>query len=224
VPPEYLYDESLPPELAVLAAAFPFTKASGIVGVKNGIRALAPSYDEAIGIAEAFFSLGSWLGSPCTKERFMLDILMPLYASKSWELERADVMALFFGILSVGVMLDCSRPQYDPIAFRLHKLCAVSLALAKPLDRPTVTALEALVGYCSTNPIFCTHTLQQSHLFFHQLSDTPLAIARFWGLSAVAFRMALAVSTLTATSTGANNGIFSWACIVIAEHGDWIPY
>lgn len=145
-----MFDESLPPELAVLAAAFPFTKGSGIMGLKDGIRALAPSYDEAISIAEAFFSLGSWLGSPCTKERFMLNILVPLYASKSWELERADVMALFFGILSVGAMFDCSRPQYDPMAFRMHKLCAVSLAIAKPLDRPTVTALEALVGYYST--------------------------------------------------------------------------
>jgi len=148
--PEHIYDESLPPELAVLAAAFPFTKDSGILGVKDGIRALAPSYDEAIKMTEAFFSLGSWLGSPYTKERFMLKVLMPLYASKSWELERADVMALFFGILSVGAMFDCNRPQYDPIAFRMHKLCAVSLALSKPLDRPTITALEALVGYYST--------------------------------------------------------------------------
>jgi hypothetical protein len=122
VPPEHLYDESLPPELAVLAAAFPFTKASGIVGVKNGIRALAPSYDEAIGIAEAFFSGGTWLGAPCTKERFMLDILMPLYASKSWELERADVMALFFGILSVGVMFVCTSYVQCRSRWRSHSI------------------------------------------------------------------------------------------------------
>ena len=142
---EHLYDESLPPELAILATAFPFTTGRGTSGLKEGIRALAPTYDEAISLSEAFFSHGPWLGSPYTRERFMNSVLVPLYASKSWELEHADVMALFFGILSVGAMFDFSRPQYDPIAFHMHKLCAVSLALAKPLDNPTVTALEALV-------------------------------------------------------------------------------
>jgi hypothetical protein len=68
-------------------------------------------------------------------------------------------MALFFGILSVGAMFDCSRPQYDAIAFRMHKLCAVSLALAKPLDHPTITALEALVGCYPTKTGICAHNL-----------------------------------------------------------------
>ncbi|KIM33543.1 hypothetical protein M408DRAFT_19816 [Serendipita vermifera MAFF 305830] len=174
---DYLCDGSLPPELLVIAASFPLATAPAMAGVKDTIRALAPAYDEAVQMAEVFYSYARWLGSPCGKERFMLSILMPLYATKSWEAESADTIALFFGILSVGAMFDQTRPQYDPIAFRLHKLCAASLALSKPLDKPTLTGLEAM----------------QSYLFFHQLSDTPTAIVRLWSLVGVAFRMVYAL-------------------------------
>lgn len=150
VPPDHLCDESLPPELAILASAFPFAKAAGIAGLRDAMRALAPSYNDAVRLAESFFAYASWLGSPCNKERFMVEVLMPLYASKSWELEQPDQLALFFGIESVGAMFDQNRPHYDPLAFRLHKLCAVSLALSKPLDKPTLTSLEAMVCCCST--------------------------------------------------------------------------
>jgi hypothetical protein len=115
-------------------------------GVKEAIRTLSPSFEEAAALAECFFSRAGWLGSPINKDRFVVEILMRLYASKNWENERADLIAMFFGIIAVGCIFDPNREHYNPMAFRLHKLCAASLALATPLDRPTVTALEALVS------------------------------------------------------------------------------
>ncbi|KAG8769377.1 hypothetical protein FRC16_006723 [Serendipita sp. 398] len=106
---------------------------------------------------------------------------MPLYATKSWSTERADVIALFFAVCAIGCMFDMSRPLYDPMAFLMSKMAAGALAIASPIEHPTMTALEAL----------------QSHLFFHQLSDRPIAISRFWILSSVAFRMAQAVRILS---------------------------
>lgn len=114
--------------------------------MKEAIHTFAPSMQEASAFAECFFSRAGWLGSPCTKERFYLDLLNPLYSGKSWEGERAEAIALFFGILAVGCVFDPNRQHYDPLAFRLNKLCAASLALAKPIDHPTMMCLEALVG------------------------------------------------------------------------------
>ncbi|KAG8834574.1 hypothetical protein FRC17_008243 [Serendipita sp. 399] len=176
--PEKFFDTSLPRELSILIAGFPFTNPVIAVGaMKDTIRSFAPSYPDAVKFCENFFQNAAWLGSPCTKERFFNTILMPLYASKSWATERADDMALFFSICAMGCMFDLSRPLYDPMAFLLNKMTAGSLALAAPIEHPTMTSLEAL----------------QSHLFFHQLSDRPIALSRFWVLSAVAFRMAQAL-------------------------------
>ncbi|CAG7849414.1 SubName: Full=Uncharacterized protein {ECO:0000313/EMBL:CCA67206.1} [Serendipita indica DSM 11827] len=172
---DQVFDESLPPELSLIAAAFPFTAPTvAATNMKEALRSFAPSYEEAVELCNCFFIHAAWLGTPCTRERFLAGIVVPLYAAGSWESERPDVLALFFASLAVGCMFDQRRPQYDPFAFRLNKLCAAALALAKPIDRPTITALEAL----------------QIHLFFHQLSDRPLAVSRLWTLSSLAFRMA----------------------------------
>jgi hypothetical protein len=143
---EHLWDESLPPDLMLLAAGFPFSLPAGLDGVKEAIRTLSPSFEEAATLTECFFSRAGWLGSPIKKDRFVVEILMPLYASKSWENERAELIAMFFGTIAVGCIFDPTREHYNPMAFRLHKLCAASLALTKPLDHPTVAALEALVS------------------------------------------------------------------------------
>ncbi|KAG9055127.1 hypothetical protein FS842_003098 [Serendipita sp. 407] len=176
--PEHLFDTTLPRELSILIAGFPFTSPVVAVGaMKDTIRSFAPSYTDATKFCDNFFQSAAWLGSPCTKEHFFTSVLMPLYATKSWSTERADVIALFFAVCAIGCMFDMSRPLYDPMAFLMSKMAAGALAIASPIEHPTMTALEAL----------------QSHLFFHQLSDRPIAISRFWILSSVAFRMAQAL-------------------------------
>lgn len=130
----------------LLVAGFPFTKPPNLGGFKNAIRTFAPTFEEASNFIECFFSRAGWLGTPFTREQFVIHTLLPLYASKSWENERADVMALFFGILAIGCVFDPTREHYDPMAYRLNKLCAASLALAKVIDHPTLTGLEALVS------------------------------------------------------------------------------
>ena len=143
---DQVFDESLPPELSLVAATFPFTSPNvAATNMKEALRSFAPSYEEAIELCDCFFQHAAWLGTPCTRDRFLSGIVIPLYSAGTWENERPDVLALFFAALAVGCMFDQRRPQYDAYAFRLNKLCAASLALAKPIDRPTITALEALV-------------------------------------------------------------------------------
>jgi hypothetical protein len=149
--PDSLLDETLPPELMLLAAGFPFTSPQAVPGMKDAIRTLAPTYAEAAHYSNAFFNNAAWLGSPCSQERFFTSILMPLYASKNWESQRADVIAFFFGVLAVGSMFDYTKPHYHPISFKMNKLCAASLAIAKVADNPTLTGLEAMVSISSSS-------------------------------------------------------------------------
>jgi hypothetical protein len=130
----------------LLAAGFPLTRPGGLQGAKDAIRRLMPTYDEAAVITDHFFASAGWLGSPYHKDQFFRDILIPVYAKPNWETVPSDLVALICGVLAVGCVFDLNRELYDPLSFRLSKLCAASLALAKPIDRPTITSLEAMVS------------------------------------------------------------------------------
>lgn len=130
----------------LLAAGFPLTRPGGLQGAKDAIRRLMPTYDEAAVLTDHFFGCGTWMGSPYKKEDFFRDILIPAYTKTSWANVPSDLLALVCGVLAVGCVFDLSRELYDPLGFRLSKLCAALLALAKPIDHPTLTSLEALVS------------------------------------------------------------------------------
>lgn len=131
----------------LLAAGFPMTLPSGLEGAKEAIRTLMPTFEQAASFTEAFFAHAVWLGTPITRSRFFETILNPLYRSTNWENESADRLSLLCGVLAVGCIFDLTREAYSPMAFRLNKLCAACLALAQPLEQPTMTTLEALVRF-----------------------------------------------------------------------------
>lgn len=129
----------------LLAAGFPLTVPSGIQGAKDSIRSLMPTFEQAATFTEAFFAHAMWLGTPISREYFFENILAPLYRSKSWEEEDPGRMALLCTLLAVGCILDLTRAPYDSMAFKLHQLGSACLALAKPLEAPTMISLEAMV-------------------------------------------------------------------------------
>lgn len=76
------------------------------------------------------------------------------------------------------MLTDLNRAPYSSIAFRNLQVAAAALNLARPLEFPSMVALQALVAY----------------LGGLQLCDSPTASGRTWILAGLAFRIAQAVS------------------------------
>jgi hypothetical protein len=194
------WDSGLPIELLLLATSFPFTPInaaqcpSEFRGIKDVMKALAPPYDIALQVIDAFYNHASWLGTPVPRSEVLEETALPLYRLSSWEQVHPSRLALFFAVLTVGVLselldmalvwdflipssVDTTRPVYDPLATKMHQLAAASLTLARPMEEPSLLSLQTML----------------IHLYALQLTDTRMAMNRFWVMSGMAFRMAVAV-------------------------------
>jgi hypothetical protein len=69
--------------------------------------------------------------SPVSSEEFFDETFDPLYDATAWTGFTYDRIALFFSVLSVGVLLDFTLEPRHPFAYRFHKIGGGALGMSE---------------------------------------------------------------------------------------------
>ncbi|GJJ12435.1 hypothetical protein Clacol_006677 [Clathrus columnatus] len=140
----------LPPDILHLCQAFPFGSCTQEVQLLQLILDFVPSKNEARTLVDIYFTNSAWMYEPCPRTQFDTEVFKHVYEHISDpEGILPHRLALFFAVLSHGVLVDIHRPSYSPFAEQLHQLAKASLAASPFLQEPTLPVIQAmfLIGF-----------------------------------------------------------------------------
>lgn len=140
----------LPSDILHLCQAFPFGSCTQEVQLLQLILDFVPSKNEAKTLVDLYFTHSAWMYEPCPRPQFEEEIFKHVYENISHpESILPHRLALFYAVLSHGVLVDTRIPPYSPYAEQLHQLAKASLAASPFLQEPTLPVIQAmfLIGF-----------------------------------------------------------------------------
>ncbi|KAF8509510.1 hypothetical protein BU17DRAFT_98829 [Hysterangium stoloniferum] len=140
----------LPPDILHLSQAFPFGSSSQDFPLIQVILEFVPPISETWSMVDVYFSNSAWIYEPCPRPQFEEEILKHVYENiNDPEGILPHRLALFFAVLSHGVLTDINRAPYSAYAEQLHQLARASLAASPFLQEPTLPVIQAmfLIGF-----------------------------------------------------------------------------
>ncbi|KAF8582323.1 hypothetical protein K439DRAFT_1635430 [Ramaria rubella] len=136
---------SLPPDLILLSALFPFPPET-INTVLEDFLPNLPPYPRARFLAQSYFENGAWSVDPVHQDDFMHRVLTECYPDNEPSMSRmsADRLSVMFMVFAVGAFFDFDQPLIAPEAEDFYILARAALCVDPVYDHPTVYGIQSM--------------------------------------------------------------------------------
>ncbi|EKM56701.1 uncharacterized protein PHACADRAFT_183301 [Phanerochaete carnosa HHB-10118-sp] len=140
----------LPAELNAFYYAFPLVP-TGIptAPIRTIIESYLPPWDRAVQLCRILLEHMSWMFQIVTFQQFTQDLMPTVYTADGPDSTPGPStcgshdLALFFGVLTIGALIDLSLPPYNSQAQLYYVLCRCALALESPMARASLSTVKA---------------------------------------------------------------------------------
>ncbi|KAG6853952.1 hypothetical protein C0991_012276 [Blastosporella zonata] len=171
--PSLSYPPDVPPDILQLSSTFPFPWSVDL-RIRKRIREALPPRHEALAICEAARNNALWQYHLDASETFLQNLLHHCYASPIEDLSPRR-LALLLMILSIGSLVDLSRPLGSLYGEAYHHLARAAVCEIPLMEEPDFDVLHALFF------------MVWWHLIF---SDNKKAIGYAWNLMGFVAKLA----------------------------------
>lgn len=138
----------LPPDVTRFSAAFPFTPIGPPGAVVDAVRSQLPTHDRALFLCRAYLSQAAWLFRGITHAQLVDEMVPAIYANTPGGAEEDYTgphgLALLFGALSVGALLDMGQDGCGPEAEHYQQLSRAALGAQSVFEKPSVITIQTL--------------------------------------------------------------------------------
>ncbi|KAG6844716.1 hypothetical protein H0H87_004439 [Tephrocybe sp. NHM501043] len=140
----------VPPDILQLSSTFPFPWSVDL-RIRKRIREALPPRLEALAICEAARNNALWQYHLDASETFLQNLLHHCYSSPIEDLSPRR-LALLLMILSIGSLVDLSRPLGSLYGEAYHHLARAAVCEIPLMEEPNFDVLHALVSLISSAP------------------------------------------------------------------------
>ncbi|GJE86313.1 fungal specific transcription factor domain-containing protein [Phanerochaete sordida] len=141
----------LPVELDPFYYAFPHSP-TGLptAPVRTIIESYVPPWNRAVQLCRILLEHLSWMFQVVTFQQFTQDLMPTVYTADGADATPGPAtcgphdLALFFGVLAIGALVDLSLPPYNSQAQLYYVLCRCALALDSPMASASLATVKTM--------------------------------------------------------------------------------
>lgn len=176
--------------LAALCPWFPFAPPGPTDTLLDHLRSDLPPWERAVTLVNVYSTHGSFIIRGLTPSQLQDEVLPAVYLRHLPPLEdhsdysSPHALALLYGVLAIGALLDPSLPPFNSEADGYADLAAAALGLQSPFHRPSSLTVQCL------QVIYAFYNMRGGDIM-----DSSAAKETVWSLITLAAQVAQLVST-----------------------------
>lgn len=138
----------LPAELDAFYYVFPLALSHiPTAPIRTIIDSYLPSWDRAVQLCRTMLENLSWMFQIVTFQQFTQDLMPAVYPSGRDATPGPSIcgphdLALFFGVLTIGALVDLSLPPYNSEAKLYYVMCRSALSLENPMANASLATVK----------------------------------------------------------------------------------
>ncbi|GJJ11196.1 hypothetical protein Clacol_005428 [Clathrus columnatus] len=138
---------SLPPDLILLSALFPFPPETVTTHIDDLIH-LMPDFDTALNLVNIYFPYSSWCQEPIPREEFMRRIFNECYPNgaipTTLQHLSSHKLSVLFMVFALGALMDVNRPLCSVEAEEYHILARACLCIEPVYETSSLHSVQAM--------------------------------------------------------------------------------